>query len=46
MKLDHVAIWTDNLESLKDYYVTHFNGTSNNLYENPTTQFKSYFNPE
>lgn len=43
MTLEHVAIWTDNLESLKDYYCLHFQGESNSLYHNQKTGFKSYF---
>ncbi|MDR2039021.1 MAG: hypothetical protein LBQ60_13945 [Bacteroidales bacterium] len=43
MKLEHVAIWTHQLESLKDYYVRFFNGRSNQKYINPVTQFESYF---
>jgi len=43
MTLEHVAIWTDNLELLKDYYVTYFNGIANDKYTNKTTGFQSYF---
>lgn len=43
MKLEHVAIWTSNLEKLKEYYVTYFSGVSNEKYTNPNTHFQSYF---
>jgi lactoylglutathione lyase len=43
MKIEHVAIWTEDLEKLKQYYETFFGGRSNELYINPTTGFKSYF---
>jgi lactoylglutathione lyase len=43
MILEHVAIWTDQLEALKDYYTTYFRGKSNEKYTNPKTQFQSYF---
>ena len=43
MKLEHVAIWTNNLEKLKDYYQKYFGGVSNRLYKNPATGFQSYF---
>lgn len=43
MKLDHVAIWTDNIELLKNYYESFFDGQSNEMYVNPKTQFQSYF---
>ena len=43
MIIDHVAIWTDDLERLKEYYVRYFNGTSNDKYINKETHFESYF---
>lgn len=43
MKLDHIAIWTDNLELLKDYYVNYLDGVSNEKYINNKTGFQSYF---
>jgi len=43
MTLDHVAIWTDQLERLRDYYVKYLDGTSNKKYINPESKFESYF---
>lgn len=43
MILEHVAIWADNLELLKDWYVKYFDGTANEKYTNVTKQFSSYF---
>lgn len=43
MIIDHLAIWTDNLERLKEYYVTFFDGTANTIYTNDSTEFRSYF---
>jgi lactoylglutathione lyase len=43
MTLEHVAIWTDNLEALKKFYVKYFNGVANSKYTNETKQFHSYF---
>lgn len=43
MKLDHVAIWTQQLEQLKDFYVKYFNGRANKKYTNRETGFESYF---
>jgi len=43
MILEHVAIWADNLELLKDYYVKYFDGISNDKYRNEQKQFSSYF---
>ncbi len=43
MTLEHVAIWTDQLEKLKDYYTKYFGGKPNDKYTNPTKGFQSYF---
>lgn len=43
MTLEHVAIWTNDLEKLKEYYVRYFGGTSNAKYRNEAKQFESYF---
>lgn len=43
MKLEHLGLWTNNLETLKEYYCRYFGGNSNAMYENQTNGFKSYF---
>lgn len=43
MKLSHIAIWTQELERSRDFYVTYFNGQSNEKYVNPTKGFASFF---
>ncbi|WP_194778419.1 VOC family protein [Pararhodonellum marinum] len=43
MTLEHVALWTDDLEKQKMYYCRFFDGKSNSLYHNPQTGFRSYF---
>ncbi len=43
MPIDHVAIWTSQLEKLKDYYVKYFNGLANKKYTNTERSFESYF---
>jgi lactoylglutathione lyase len=43
MTIDHVAIWTRQLENLKNYYVKHFNGLANKKYLNKEKNFESYF---
>lgn len=43
MKLHHIAIWVNNIEKVKEYYINFFGATSNKLYVNPTTGFCSYF---
>jgi len=43
MKLDHLAIWADNPETLRDYYIRYFGAKSNNVYINEKNNFHSYF---
>ena len=43
MILDHVAIWTGQLEILKDFYVRYFYGRPNQKYLNPKTGLETYF---
>ncbi|MBC2328597.1 VOC family protein [Listeria swaminathanii] len=43
MKIEHVALWTTNLEKMKEFYITYFDATANELYENKTKGFTSYF---
>jgi lactoylglutathione lyase len=43
MIIDHVAIWTSNLEQLKNYYTKYFNGKAGEKYLNKETKFESYF---
>lgn len=43
MQLTHIALWTNHLERLRDFYVKYFNGKSNEKYENPRKGFSSYF---
>jgi lactoylglutathione lyase len=41
--LEHVAIWTHQLEVLKTYYTQYFNGIANHKYTNTNNGFESYF---
>lgn len=43
MYIEHVALWTEDLEGMKQFYETHFGGQSTALYHNPKTGFQSYF---
>lgn len=43
MKIEHIAIWTYNLEKLKEFYVKYFNAEASKIYINDRTGFKSYF---
>ena len=41
--IDHVAIWTTQLERLKDYYIKYFHCCANEKYLNNDKHFESYF---
>ena len=43
MKITHIAIWTNNLEVLRDFYGRFFGAQSNGMYTNAVKQFNSYF---
>lgn len=43
MKIEHVAIYTQDLEGMRNFLENYFNATSNQLYHNLKTSFKSYF---
>ncbi len=43
MKIDHIAIWVEDLEKMKDFYTKYFGMTANDKYVNPTKGFSSYF---
>src|SRR5829696_4805261 len=43
MTLEHVAIWTNQLEALKTYYQKYFGGVPNHKYTNERKGFQSYF---
>ncbi|MEO8755550.1 MAG: VOC family protein [Casimicrobiaceae bacterium] len=42
-RIEHVALWTREPERLRDFYVRWFGAESNDGYENPKKQFRSYF---
>lgn len=43
MKIEHLAIWTNDLERLKAFYVKYFGAVANDKYFNPKKNFTSYF---
>jgi len=43
MQISHIAIWTNDLERLRDFYCNYFHAKSNKKYTNPVKQFSSYF---
>lgn len=43
MHIEHIAMYVNNLEKAKDFFVKYFNAKSNDGYHNKTTGFRSYF---
>ncbi|MBY0597577.1 VOC family protein [Bacillus bingmayongensis] len=43
MKIEHIAIWVNDLEAMRTFYTQYFNGKANSLYHNKTKQFESFF---
>ena len=43
MTLEHVAIWTDRIETLREFYIKHFGAVANGKYVNEVKGFQSYF---
>lgn len=43
MKIEHLAIWTDDLERLRQFYEKYFGAIAGERYHNPTKKFHSYF---
>ena len=43
MKITHIAIWTTDLEGMRNFYLHYFDASSSSGYYNHTKDFKSYF---
>ena len=43
MKIEHIALWSNDIERLKEFYIKYFNACSNQKYVNDKKSFKSYF---
>lgn len=43
MKIEHVAMYVNNLEKTKAFFEKYFCGKAGNLYHNQKTDFQSYF---
>lgn len=43
MKIDHIAIWAEDIELLRRFYMMYFNMSCNDKYVNPKKGFSSYF---
>lgn len=43
MKIEHIALYVNDLEAAKNFFVTYFEGKANKEYHNVKTGFRSYF---
>ncbi len=43
MKIEHLAMYVNDLELTKEFFIKYFNATANNKYQNIKTNFCSYF---
>ena len=43
MKIEHIAMYVNDLEGAKDFFVTYFGAVPNEGYHNQKTGFRSYF---
>ena len=43
MRIEHIAMYVNDLEAAKDFFVKYFGAVSNEGYHNKTTDFRSYF---
>lgn len=43
MKIEHLAIWVENLEAMKSFYESYFGAQAGDKYRNDTKNFESYF---
>jgi len=43
MKIEHIAIWVNDIEAMRLFYIKYFGATNNTKYINPIKKFQSYF---
>ena len=43
MKIEQAALYTEDLEKMRSFFMKYFEASSNELYHNPKTGFSSYF---
>ena len=43
MHIEHIAMYVNDLEKTKDFFIQYFHAIANELYHNKTTGFRSYF---
>lgn len=43
MKIEHIAMYVNDLEKTRDFFIKYFGAASNDGYHNKNTDFRSYF---
>ena len=43
MRIEHIALYVNDPEKARDFFITYFGAASNKGYHNKTTDFRSYF---
>ena len=43
MHIEHIALWTNDIERMRSFYETCFGAFAGNMYSNESTGFQSYF---
>lgn len=43
MKIEHIAMYVNDIEQVRDFFIRYLDGKSNDGYYNPQTNFRSYF---
>ena len=43
MKIEHIAMYVNDLERAREFFIKYFGAKSNEGYHNPTKKFRSYF---
>ena len=43
MKIEHIAMYVNDLDAAEDFFVKYFDARANDGYHNKSTDFKSYF---
>ncbi len=43
MRIEHIAMYVNDLEKTRDFFIKYFQAVSNEGYHNKTTDFRSYF---
>jgi lactoylglutathione lyase len=43
VRIEHIALWAEDLEKLKEFYTKYFRATAGERYVNPRKNFQSYF---